>query len=44
MEILEIHPKLQEAILNADKKLSVELRVRPTCGATYRGIQHVQLA
>eukprot|EP00775_Hariotina_reticulata_P010391 gene10391-10549_t len=27
MEILEIHPKLQEAILNPDKKLSVELRV-----------------
>jgi hypothetical protein len=29
MEILEIQPDLQDVVLNADKKLSVQLRVRP---------------
>jgi hypothetical protein len=29
MEILEIPPKLQLAILNPDKRLTVDLRVRP---------------
>jgi hypothetical protein len=28
MEILEIQPDLQNVVLNADKKLSVQLRVR----------------
>lgn len=28
MEILEIGPDLQDVVLNADKKLSVQLRVR----------------
>jgi hypothetical protein len=28
MEILEIQPDLQDVVLNADKKLSVQLRVR----------------
>eukprot|EP00878_Enallax_costatus_P010319 GHUV01010769.1.p1 GENE.GHUV01010769.1~~GHUV01010769.1.p1 ORF type:complete len:399 (+),score=80.78 GHUV01010769.1:457-1653(+) len=44
MDILEIHPKLQHAILNPDRRLSVELRVQMDSGEvktfTANRVQH----